>query len=133
MPIHELYQIRHLTVLRQDIADAILAALECIGVRRATRYVISRSFEGISQLNSNIYDRMTIYSKIKHLLKMGMMSDCYYYIGKLGKNSLVDRDEKFHRKYIKLIHISMDLDNDIHRMVKTHAYIVKASKNALKN
>jgi hypothetical protein len=133
MPIHELYQIRHLTILRQDIADAVLAALECIGVKRATRYVILRSFEGISQLNSNGYDIKIAYSKIEYLLEMGMMSDCYYYIGKLGRSGLVNRGKKFYTKYIKLIQISMDLDNDIQRMEKMYKYIVKASKSALKN
>jgi hypothetical protein len=133
MPIHELYQIRRLTILRQDIADGVSAALECIGVKRATRYVILRSFEGISQLNLNGYDRKIAHSKIEHLLNMGMMSDCYYYTGKLGRGSLVNRDEKFYRKYIKLIQISMDLDNDIQRMEKMYTCIVKASKSALKN
>jgi hypothetical protein len=134
MPIHELYQIRHLTIMRQDIADAVLAALECIGVERATRYVILRCFEGLSQLNSNgYYDIKTVYSKIEHLLKVGMMSDCYYYIGKLGRSSLLNRSEKFYTKYIKLIQISMDLDNDLHRMEKMYKYIVNASKSALKN
>ena len=133
MPIHELYQIRRLTILRQDIADAVLAALECIGVKRATRYVILRSFEAISQLNTNAYDRKITYSKIEHLLNMGMMSDCYYYIGKIGRSSIVNRSEEFYRKYIKLIQISMDLDNDMQRMEKMYTYIVKASKSALKN
>ncbi|MFL6362196.1 MAG: hypothetical protein ACJ709_01975 [Nitrososphaeraceae archaeon] len=133
MPIHELYQIRRLTILRQDIADAVLAALECIGVKRATRYVILRSFEGISQLNSNVNDKKIAFSKIEHLLNMGMMSDCYYYIGKLGRSSLVNRNEKFYMKYIKLIQISMDLDSDMQRMEKMYTHIVKASKSALKS
>ena len=133
MPIHELHQIRHLTILRQHIADAVLAALECIGVKRATIYVILRSFEGISQLNSNGYDIKIAYTKIEHLLNMGMVSDCYYYIGKLGRSSLVNRNEKFYMKYMKLIQISMDLDSDIQRMEKLYTYIVKASKSALKN
>jgi hypothetical protein len=132
MPIHELHQIRGLTILRQDIADAVLAALECIGVNRATRYVILRSFEAISQMNSNGYDRYTSYSKIEYLLNKGMMPDCYYYIGKIGRQNLVNRSEKFCSKYLKLIQISMDLDNDIQRMGKMYGYIVKASKIALK-
>ena len=132
MPIHELYQIRDLTILRQDVADAVLAALECIGVNRATRHVILRSFEAMYPMNSNGYDRETFYSKIEYLLNRGMMSDCYYYIGKIGIHNLVNRNEKFCSKYLKLIQISMDLDNDIQRMEKMYAYIVKASKIALK-
>lgn len=132
MPIHELYQIRGLTSLGQDIADAVIAALECIGVNRATRYVILRSFEAVSHMNSDGYDRETSYSKIEYLLNKGMMSDCYYYIGKIGRNSLAKKSKKFYSKYLKLIQISMDLDNDIQRMQKMYAYIVKASKIALK-
>jgi hypothetical protein len=132
MPIHELYQIRGLTFLGQDIADAVLAALECIGVNRATKYVIMRSFEAISYMNSDGYDRETSYSKIEYLLNRGMMSDCYYYIGKIGRSVLASRNEKFCSKYLKMIQISMDLDNDLQRMQKLYAYIVKASKIALK-
>ncbi|MGB7637408.1 MAG: hypothetical protein WBL88_07530 [Nitrososphaeraceae archaeon] len=61
MPLHELYQIRHLTIGRQDIGDAIIAALEYIGVERATRSNISRSFQGVYGLNSTQYDRVNFY------------------------------------------------------------------------
>ena len=61
MPLHELYQIRNLTIKRQDIADAIIAALECIGVERATRSNISRSFQGVYGLNSTQYHRVDFY------------------------------------------------------------------------
>ena len=132
MPIHELCQIRRLTIFRQEIADAVLAALECIGVKRATRYVILRSFEGISQMNSNGHNREVAYSKIKYLLKRGMMSDCYYYVCKIGRCILVNKSEEFCKKYLKPIQISMDLDSDLQRMEKMYACITKACKIALK-
>jgi hypothetical protein len=132
MPIHELCQIRRLTIFRQEIADAVLAALECIGVKRATRYVILRSFEGISQMNSNGHNRDVAYSKIEYLLKRGMMSDCYYYVCKIGRCILVNKSEEFCKKYLKPIQISMDLDSDLQRMEKMYACITKACKIALK-
>jgi hypothetical protein len=132
MPIHELCQIRSLTIFRQEIADAVLAALECIGVKRATRYVVLRSFEGISQMNSNGHNEDLAYSKIEYLLNRGMMSDCYYYVCKIGRRILVNRSEEFCKKYLKPIQISMDLDSDLQRMENMYACITKACKIALK-
>lgn len=133
MPLHELYQIRNLTIKRQDIADAIIAALECIGVERATRSNISRSFQGVYGLNSMQYDRELISIKMKHLLQTGMLPDCYYYLGKIGGKSLLEKSEKFCSKYTKLIQIAMDLSNEVQHMQKLHNCLFKVSKSVLKN
>jgi hypothetical protein len=133
MPLHELYQIRHLTIERQDIADAIIAALECIGVERATRSNISRSFQGVYGLNSTQYDRELISIKMKHLLQTGMLPDCYYYIGKIGGKSLLEKSEKFYSKYTKLIQIAMDLSNEVQHIQKLHNCLFKVGKSVLKN
>lgn len=133
MPLHELNQIRDIAIERRDIGDGVKAALECIGLERATRSTISRSLEGISELNSKEYDKELTLIKIKHLLKKGMMSDCYYYIGKIGRRSLVAKSEKFCGQYIKLIQISMDLTNDVQQIQKLHSYLLNSSKNVLKN
>jgi hypothetical protein len=132
MPIHELCQIRRLIIFRQEIADAVLAALECIGVERATRYVVLRSFEGISQMDSNGHNGDLAHSKIEYLLNRRMMSDCYYYVCKIGRRILFNRSEEFCKKYLKPIQISMDLDNDTQRMERMYACITEACKIALK-
>jgi hypothetical protein len=132
MPIHELCQIRHLTIFRQEIADAVLAALECIGVTRATRYVVLRSLEGISQMNSSGHNGNFPYLKIKYLLNLGMMADCYFYVCNIGRRVLVNKGGEFCKKYLKPIQISMDLDNDIQRMEKMYTCIIEACKIALK-
>ena len=82
MPIHELNQIRQMTVHRQEIADAIIIAFKCIGLERATRSSIKRSIEGVIHLNSEQYDSDFFPTKIKYLLDRGLIADCYYYVGK---------------------------------------------------
>jgi hypothetical protein len=132
MPIHELNQIRKITIERQDIAEGVKIALECIGLERATRSTISRSIEAICELNSMEYDKELIKIKVNHLLEKGMVSDCYYYLGKMGHRCLAHRDYKFLSKYMKLIQISMDLTNDMQQLQKLHINLVSISKIILK-
>ena len=132
MPIHELNQIRKITIEHQDIAEGVKIALECVGLERATRSTISRSIEAICELNSMEYDKELIKIKVNHLLEKGMVSDCYYYLGKMGHRCLAYRDYKFLSKYMKLIQISMDLTNDVQQLEKLHINLVNISKITLK-
>jgi hypothetical protein len=132
MPIHELNQIRKITIERQDIAEGVKIALECVGLERATRSTISRSIEAICELNSMEYDKELIKIKVNHLLEKGMVSDCYYYLGKMGHRCLAYRDYKFLSKYMKLIQISMDLTKDMQQLEKLHINLVNISKIILK-
>src|SRR5215210_473602 len=132
MPIHELNQIRKITIERQDIAEGIKIALECVGLERATRSTISRSIEATCELNSMEYDKELIKIKVNHLLEKGMISDCYYYLGKMGHRCLANRDYKFLSKYMKLIQISMDLTKDMQQLEKLHISLVSISKIILK-
>jgi hypothetical protein len=133
MPLHELNQIREIVIERRDIGDGIKVALECIGLERASRSTISRALEGTAELNSKEYDKELTFTKIKHLLKKGMMSDCYYYIGKIGRRNLLAKSEKFYGQYTKLIQISMDLTNDVQQIQRMHRCLLNASRNTLKN
>ncbi len=132
MPIHELNQIRKIAIERQDIAEGVKIALECVGLERATRSTISRSIEAICELNSMEYDKELIKIKVNHLLEKGMVSDCYYYLGKMGHRCLVYRDYEFLSKYMKLIQISMDLTKDMQQLEKLHINLVSISKIILK-
>jgi hypothetical protein len=132
MPIHELNQIRKITIERQDIAEGVKIALECIGLERATRSTISRSIEAICELNSMEYDKELIKIKVNHLLEKGMVSDCYYFLGKMGHRCLAYKDYKFLSKYMKLIQISMDLTKDMQQVEKLHINLVSISKIILK-
>ncbi|HEX2067631.1 MAG TPA: hypothetical protein VHF08_02925, partial [Nitrososphaeraceae archaeon] len=132
MPIHELNQIRKITIERQEIAEGVKIALECVGLERATRSTISRSIEAICELNSMDYDKELIKIKVNHLLEKGMVSDCYYYLGKMGHRCLVYRDYEFLSKYRKLIQISMDLTNDMQQLEKLHINLASISKIILK-
>jgi hypothetical protein len=133
MPLHELNQIREIVIERRDIGDGVKAALECIGLERATRSTIARSLEGIAELNSKEFDKELTFMKIKYLLKKGMISDCYYYIGKIGRRNLLAKSEKFYGQYTKLIQISMDLTNDVQQIQRLHRYLLSATRNTLRN
>ena len=132
MPIHELNQIRTISTKHQDMADGIKIALECIGLERATRSTISRSIEGICELNSMEYDKELIRIKVNHLLRKGMVSDCYYYLGKMGYRCLTDKDDRFLSTYIKLIQISMDLTKDMQQLERLQSNLVNTSRTILK-
>jgi hypothetical protein len=132
MPIHELNQIRKVTIEHQDMAEGVNIALECIGLERATRSTISRSLEGICELNSMKYDKELIRIKVNHLLKKGMVADCYYYLGKMAHRCLIDRCDQFLSTYMKLIQISMDLTNDMQQLERLQSNLVNISKSILK-
>jgi hypothetical protein len=132
MPIHELNQIRTISTKHQDMADGIKIALECIGLERATRSTISRSVEGVCELNSMEYDKELIRIKVNHLLRKGMVSDCYYYLGKMGYRCLTDKDDRFLSTYIKLIQISMDLTKDMQQLERLQSNLVNTSRIVLK-
>ncbi|HYY65835.1 MAG TPA: hypothetical protein VE622_01760 [Nitrososphaeraceae archaeon] len=132
MPLHELNQIRHMNINRQDIADGVRIALECIGLERATKSIILRSLEAVSELISKEHDKELTLIKIKHLIDNDMFSDCYYYLGKIGQRILTSKPEHFCSDYIKLIQISLDLANDTPQTENLHSQLVKISKNILR-
>ena len=133
MPLHELSQIRALDIERQDIAEAVISALECIGIERASKSSISRCLEAIHELYRMRCGIELNCNKIMHLFEIGKISDCYYYIGRIGRKILLAKDDKFYLKYMKLICTSMDLSNDIQQIQKLHRYLLKGCKSLLKN
>jgi hypothetical protein len=133
MPLHELNQIRNLEFEEQYISDGIQVALTCIGIERSTRSTISRSSSAILKMCSENYDKELVIEKAKHLVKLGMLPDCYYYLGKMASKVLANKDSAFFNSYSKLIQISMDLGIDAPLIQKLHLQLFAAAKNVLKN
>jgi hypothetical protein len=133
MPLHELNQIRNLGFEEEYISDGIQVALTCIGIERSTRSTIERSSSAILQLCSENYDKELIIEKAKHLVKLGMLPDCYYYLGKMASRVLTNKDSAFFKSYSKLIQISMDLGIDAPLIQKLHLQLFATAKNVLKN
>ena len=133
MPLHELNQIRNLNFEEQYISDGIKVALTCIGIERSTRSTISRSSSAILQLYSENYDKELVIEKAKHLVKLGMLPDCYYYLGKMASKVLVNKDGTFFNSYSKLIQMSMDLGIDAPQIQKLQLQLFATAKNVLKN
>jgi hypothetical protein len=133
MPLHELNQIRNLEFEEQYISDGIQVALTCIGIERSTRSTISRSSSAIMRLCSENYDKELIIGKAKHLVELGMLPDCYYYLGKMACRVLANKDSAFFNSYSKLIQISMDLGIDGPLIQKLHLELFATAKNVLKN
>jgi hypothetical protein len=133
MPLHELNQIRDLNFEEQDISNGIKVALACIGVERATRSTISRASSALLQLYSGDYDKELIIVKARHLIKIGMLPDCYYYLGKMARKVLVNKDGSFFKSYSKLVQMSMDLSIDAPQIQKLQIELFKTAKNVLKN
>lgn len=131
MPLHELAQARQ-TDLPADAADGIQAALECIGIERATRPAIARSTEAMLELKSKDYDRALVRGKIEHLLERSMLADCYYFIGKAAADNLATRNYSFFRRYSKLVQLAMDLSGDEQHLEKMRKNLFLAAKKGLK-
>jgi hypothetical protein len=129
MPLHELEQVRRVDA--SALADGIQAALECIGVERATRPAISRSIGGIRELKSKEYDVELVMSKIRHLMDRQMLADCYYYAGRVAAKNLAARSSAFHNRYAKLVQLSMDLTSDLQHLQKLQRQLFRAANGCL--
>jgi hypothetical protein len=133
MPIHELNQLRQVEVRKDFINEAIQVCIECLGIERATRTVINRSFKALKEILKERYDVELLSSKIDYLLKQGLLADCYYYIGKLVCSHLEKKDNASQLNYHKLNSIALDLTNDYEKVKKMSALIKRDCKLLLKN
>lgn len=131
MPLHELAQTRQAD-LPADVADGVQAALECIGIERATRPAIARSTEAMLELKSRDYDRELVRTKVEHLLEKSMLADCYYYTGRVAAENLAARNDVFFRRYAKLVQIAMDLSGDEQQLERLQKSLSLAAKRGLK-
>jgi len=133
MPIHELNQLRLLEVHKDFINEAIQACIECLGIERATRTIINRSFKALKEILKERFDIELLASKIEFLLEHGLLADCYYYIGKLVCNHLEKKDNAFQMNYHKLNSIALDLTSDYENVKKMSVLMKDNCKNILKN
>lgn len=130
MPLHELAQARQLD-LPADRAGGVQAALECIGIERATRPAIARSMEAVRELKSGDYDRELGREKMSHLLEKSMLADCYYYAGRLVSEKLAKKNDAFFRRYSKLVQLAMDLSSDETQLARLQKSLFSAAKRGL--
>jgi hypothetical protein len=131
-PIHELDQIRCLNMKGPKIMSGIDSALDCIGIERAGRSVISRSLNVVKALDKKEVCNGLWIAKSQWLLSQGRVADCYYYIGKLAARYFASKDENFLRRNLQPIEILLDLTRDSHSIYKLRSWLVKASKDALR-
>jgi hypothetical protein len=132
MPIHELNQLRQLEIHKDFINEAIQLCIECIGIERATRTIINRSFNALKEIFKGRYDIGLIESKIEFLVEHGLIADSYYYIGKLVSNHLEKKDYAFQLNYQKLNSLALDLTSD-YENIKRSNLIKLYCRNLMKN
>ena len=132
MPIHELNQLRQLEIRKDFIKEAIQLCIECIGIERATRTMINRSFNALKEIFKERYDIGLIESKIEFLVEHGLIADSYYYIGKLVCNHLEKKDYAYQLDYQKLDSLALDLASD-YENIKRSNLIKLYCKNLMKN
>jgi len=130
MPLHELEQVRQTDV--RGMAEAVEIALECVGIETATRPAISRSIQAIKELKAKDYDRDLFVSKVNHLLDRSMLTDCYFYAGRVAAKNLVSRKESFHDRYVKLVQLALSLSSDMQQLEKLQKLLAKAANFGLK-
>jgi len=132
MPIHELNQLRQLEIRKDFIKEAIQLCIECIGIERATRTIINRSFNALKEIFKERYDIGLIESKIEFLVGHGLIADSYYYIGKLVCNHLEKKGYAYQLDYQKLNSIALDLTSD-YENIKRSNLIKLYCKTLMKN
>ena len=132
MPIHELNQLRQLEIRKDFIKEAIQLCIECIGMERATRTIINRSFNALKEIFKERYDLGLIESKIEFLVEHGLIADSYYYIGKLVCNHIEKKGYAYQLDYQKLNSIALDLTSD-YENIKRANLIKLYCKNLMKN
>lgn len=133
MPIHELNQLRQVEIQKDFVKEAIQTCIECLGIERATRTIINRSYKALREILKERYDLELLSSKIQFLLNNGLLADCYYYIGKLICSHLEKKDNASQINYHKLNSIALDLTNDYEKVKKMSALIKRDCKLVLKN
>lgn len=133
MPTHELNQIRTLDEPNQAFATAIKSGLECLGIERASKTTINRSYKALKEILREEDDKHLIFSKIEHLLENGLLADCYYFIGKVGMKYLDRKSTTFAELYPKLSKITFDLNLDIGLIRKTSSMLKDSCKMILKS
>lgn len=133
MPIHEMNQLRQLEVRKDFINEAIQLCIESLGIERATRTIINRSYKALKEILKERYDIGLLQSKIEFLVQNGLIADCYYYIGKLVCNHLEKKDYAYQLNYHKLNNLALDLTSDYENINKRSKLIKIYCKNLLKN
>lgn len=129
MPAHELEQIRQSDLGK--MSEGIQAALECIGIERATRPAIARSVGAAAELKAGDYDSGLLQSKADWLLGKRMLADCYYFLGRAACENLAAKKSAFHVKYAKLAQLALDLSSDQQGLEKLQKSLSRAAKKAL--
>jgi len=133
MPTHELNQIRTLDEPNEAFATAIKSGLECLGIERASKTTINRSYKALKEILREEDDKHLIFSKIEYLLANGLLADCYYFIGKVGMKYLHRKNNKFAELYPKLSKLTFDLNLDIGLIRKTSLLLKDSCKMILKS
>ncbi len=133
MPTHELRQIRTLDEPNEIIGGAIQSALEGLGIERASKATINRSFKALKEILRSENDKSLVFSKIQYLLDNGLLADCYYFIGKVAMRYLESNNIRFAEMYPKLSRLTFDLDLDIGLLRKTSSILKDSCKRILKS
>jgi hypothetical protein len=131
MPLHELMQLRQANNTG-SMAEGVEVALECIGIERATRPAISRSTKAIKELKPKDYDRGLFGSKVDYLLGRSMLTDCYYYTGRIAAKNLASKKQLFYIQYAKLVQLALDLSSDLQQIQKLQKRLFRATSYGLK-
>lgn len=130
MPSHELNQVRNITQPKELFKNAIESALECLGLERASKTTISRSYKALKEILRNSDDHSIIASKIDYLLASGLLTDCYYYIGRIGISHLETTNVR--AVYPKLCKLTLDLNSDIGLTGRMSSSLKDSCKKVLK-
>ena len=114
MPTHMLAQLR--SISENSDSKGIAIASSCIGLERANRSSVSRCMEAAIRLNESVIKNhaQIVAKKAQFLLKSGMYTDCYFYLGYITRDAAVKiaSKQRIMKDYMFMINIAMDLTTD---------------------
>ena len=114
-PAHMLETIRGLEKNQRNQYFSHL--MEILGLERTTPSLLERMMKstiGFSDMMKNNSDGQIIRKKYDYLKSHSLLSDCYFYLGTLNKNIILEIKDSIH-KNPELIHVlktAFDLEND---------------------
>jgi hypothetical protein len=130
MPSHGLNQVRSISQPKELFKNAIELALETLGLERASKTTVNRSYKALKEMFGKREDYGIIASKIDYLLASGLLADCYYYIGRVVISHLENSNIK--TSYPKLCKVSLDLNSDVGLTCKMSSSLRESCKKVLK-
>ena len=133
-PSHMLNMLRQFA--KTPINRHLSVVNETVGIERATPVLLERMVKstiGFSDIAENTSHAQTIQQKYDFFIKNSMLSDCYFYLGYLNKESFVKIKKTIDKEpyLIHILKIAFDIEADAESLLNQSNDIEKSCRKIL--